>query len=404
MKNVGQLKDGVAGLLQATSLDNITNLNGAIERAARILSQNVDIPEASARSALTLYDEVYDYVAPTDIFGGTLIDLRPQGISRVESDSVFRGSVSKFDRTKHLLPNGYDVAFEYNKGTPLIRVAQTKTKARTVIDTLQETTDWTAAGSASALTKDETIYYKSPSALRFLLTGSSTGTLTKTLSSPLSMAAYEDVGVVFLAIRTPSTSSLTNITIRIGSDSSNYDSVTETDGFLGSWTINEWLLVAFDMSGSTSTGTPDWSAIDYIQIRIAHTATITNFYVGYLFAALPSPHELIYKTAAIFNHSSTLSNTITDDNDTVLLGDAAFNLFEHEAALSIAFQSGGTFASGVVQNLRAILYGAGNEPGLYSRYKSSEPGDTIRFQSSYYNLRANRRGRSDWNRTAEGTA
>lgn len=378
MHTIGQLKDGLSGLLQGITLDNVIGLHKALERTVRILSTKVDIPEASAVHPITIYSGVYDYASPSDIFGGSINDFRPQGESRSSIDYVYKQPVELFDRTKTLLPNGYALCFEWDKGTPIVRVTSPKPTPRAWLDTMGSTTDWTAVGTGSGLTVDETVYYNSPAALRFTLTGSGTGTLTKTINR-LDISDYENVCVGFLAIRTPSIANLTSISLKVGSDSSNYDEITATQGFLGAWTVNDWLLVAFDFSGATSTGTPDWDNIDYVQISVAHTGTITNFYVGGLWLSLPSPCELHYKTPAIFLRSGALSKTITDDDDEIILNDAAYVLYEYECAVTIAEQSSGGNLDGVALGYKNKLK---NE--LYPNYEADNPSGELKEIGNYY--------------------
>ena len=383
MYTVAQLKESVSGLLSGTDLDNVTNLNGALERAARKLAQKADVPEATARQSITLYDGVYTYTAPTNIFGGALIDLRPQGVARTSLDEVRKQPIALFDQQKHLLPSGYAVTLEHTKGTPLLRVTTPKPMPRVIIDTMKETTGWTAGGSLGSLAQDLTVYYEYPASLRFTLTGSSTGTLTKTISS-LSIATYEDVAVGFLAIRIPdgaTASNLTSVAVRLGSDSSNYDEVTATTGFLEAFKAGDWMLIALDFSGATSTGTPDWTALDYLQVRLAHSGTFTNFRVGGFWLALPSPHELIYQTPAIFLVGSTLNKTITNDEDQIILNDAAYLLYEHECALQIAVQQRN---DDQIAQLRAILYGGEDDLGLYEQYRADNPSNELREIGNYY--------------------
>jgi len=382
MKLVGQLKDSVAGLLTGTNLSNVTNLNGAIERAARTLVQQADIPEASGKEAITLYDGVYDYVAPVTVFGSAITDLRPQGVSRSMLDYVYKDIPADFDRTKGYLPSGYKVTLEWRKGVPILRVSTPKPFPRANLDPMKAITGWTAAGSASGLAEDGTVYYESPSSLRLTLTGSSTGTLEKTIN-PLNLAKFEDVGVAFLAVRIPNVTNLTSIALRLGSDSSNYDEVSATAGFLGAWASNEWLIVAFNFSGATSTGTPDWSVLDYLQVRVAHTDTMVNFRVGGLWIALPSPHELLFQSSAIFMaDGQNPSQTITDDNDQILLNDAAYTLFEYECALTIALQNAGGVATKLTQNLTQILHHP--EYGLYPKYSADNPSQELRTVGMWY--------------------
>lgn len=381
-RTVGALKDAVAGLLTGTNLNNVVALDESIERAARTLLQKADVPEASGIQQITLYDGVFDYEADDTIFGGAVTDLRPQGNSRTFLDYAYKLPVAQFDRTKGYLPNGVSLTFEYKKGTPVVRIDSARTTPRAILDPMTDDSGWVAAGSASGLTEDQTVYYNTPASLRFLLTGSSTGTLTKTISTQ-DLSDYEDVGVAFLAIRIPDGATATNLTsvaIRLGSSSSAYDLVTSTTGYLGAWVAGEWLLVALDFSTATSTGTPDWNNIAYVQIRLAHTATFTNFRVGGLWISLPTPYELHFQSAAIFMASgSNPSRTITNDNDEIILSDPAYTLFEFETAVAIADQAAGSKPSA-----HGIRYKKKLDEELYPRYAANNPSQQIRQTGNYY--------------------
>jgi hypothetical protein len=385
LKSIGSLKDSLSGLLQGVNLNNITNLNGAIERATRTLLTEVDIMEATGKQSVTLYNGVYDYAAPTDIFGGVFLDLRPQGITRTSYDYTYKKPIEMFDRTKLYTQNGTMIAFEYNKGTPIMRVVETTSRVKATLDPMNVTTGWTAAGDASSLATDLAIFYQSPACLRFNLASSgSQGTLTKAISS-VDLTDYEGVGVVFLAVYLPSATAITSLTLRLGSDASNYFSVTETEGMLGAWKANEWTLIAFDLSTATETGTVDITKVDYAQILTNYDGTaLTNVRFGALFISMPASYELIYGTSAIFKVGTTMSNSITDDNDEIVLNDAAYLLLEYEAAQTIAIQSGGTLSSGLVQMYRALLHGQGGDLGLYAQYRADNPSQEVRFIGSWY--------------------
>jgi hypothetical protein len=253
---------------------------------------------------------------------------------------------------------------------------------------MSDDADWTASGSVSNLTDDASVYYQEPSSLRFTLTGSSAGVLTAT-PNPISISSYEDVGVAFLAIQIPTGATATNLTsiqLKLGSSASDYDSVTQTTGFLGAWTAGEWLLVSFDFSGSTSTGTPNWSAIDYVQVTINHTGTFTNFRLGGLWISLPSQNQLMYQTAALFlpSGSTTPSTTITATTDTILLSDPAYTIYEYESAISVLQQTGGTNADPTMSELQSVLHGDGKRTGLYNHYRGDNPSAELRQIGSWY--------------------
>lgn len=384
MYTVSQLKDSVSGILTGLQLGNVPDLNGKLERASRTLVQKADIAEATGRQIINVYDHVYDVLAPTTIFGGSVYDFRPQATDRSELDEVYKEYVKDFDMTKLTLPNGVQLTFEYVNGVGRMRVASARSTARVVLDPMSATTGWTAAGSASGLTQDSIDYYASPAALRFTLTGASTGTLTKTIAGG-DMSTYQGVGVVFLALKIPSGASaatlLTSVAMKLGSSASAYTSVSATTGYLGAWTLGDWLLIALDLSTGSDTGTPNYASITYLQVSLAHSATITNMRVGGIWAALATPYTLLFGSSAIFlpSGSATPATTIAADTDSIMLNDAAYNLYQWEAAKEIAIGQGGTLASGQMQMIEQRL-----EKELYPQYRADNPSQEIRTQGNYY--------------------
>lgn len=226
LHNVGQLKDEVSALLQGQNLSQVENLNGALERAARTTVQQADIPEASGVQALTLYGGVYYYPAPTTIFGGAVNLLRRQGDASTPWDYNYKVSMDEFTRGKKYVRNGYMMDFEYRNGVAALGISTPNTFPQLVIDPMNEVGNWTVGGAASGLAQDTTNYYEQPASLRFTLTGASTGYIEETLTNAIDLSSYEGVGVVFLAINTPSATNLTSLELRLGSDSSNYTAVS----------------------------------------------------------------------------------------------------------------------------------------------------------------------------------
>lgn len=385
---VSQLKDGISAILGGTTVNNISDVDRALERAAATLLQRADIPEASGQENYFFYNGVYDYPAPDLIFGGALIDIQPQGVTRNPNDYVYRQPIELFDRTKCFLPNGVAVTFEHYLGQGIMRVAQTRAPERAIIDPLNATSGWTAGGTATGLAVDSTVYYQSPGSLRFnVATG--TGTLAKTLVAS-DLSTYQGIGVAFLAIDTPSASNLTSLTVKIGSSASAYTSVTETEGFLGAWVANDWILVAFDLSGGVNTGSPNWSSIAYTEVDVVAAGTLTNMRVGGLWVSLPTPYTVLYQSDAIFLSGGALSQTISSDDDQIILNDAAYTLYEYECAVAAAIQQGSPNMEQVIGNINSVLNGARARNGtvitlgLYDQYRAANPSEQIRQIGSFY--------------------
>lgn len=394
-KSVFDLKNSVAGILSGLDLSNVDNLDGALERAARVLIQKADVPEASGTQNIVLYSNVYDYPCDTRIFGTALNDIRPQGVSRLPNNFVFKRSSQDFDRTKQYVGITTMATFDYYNGSPIIRIVSNQPQQRIIIDQMNATTGWVASGSASNLVQDSAVYYQSPASLRFTLTGTSTGSLTKTLPNSLNLSSYQGVGVAFLAIEMPlgtAATNLTSIALEVGSNSSNYGTVTQTQGFLGAWVSGNWLLVAFDFATAVNTGTPNWSAIQFVKVSIATSATITNFRVGGLWICQPSPAQILYQSAAIYvpQGSTAAQTTITSNTDTIVLNDAAYTIYEYESALSVLQQTGGGASDGTMAGIESTLNGARTRTGavitegLYDLYRGDNPSQELRLSGNYY--------------------
>lgn len=400
LHTVSELKDSVAAILSGVDLSLVENLNGALERAARVLVQQADVPEASGIQNITLYSGVFDYACDTRIFGTAINDIRPQGITRNPADFVIKTDQEQFDRTKSIYyPSGTMSTFQYSNGVPIIRIVAPFPTQEIVLDPMNQIGNWVGGGTLTNLTVDSTNYYKAPASLRCTLSGSGAGTLTETLQSSDDLSAYEDVGVAFLAIEIPpgaTASDLTSISLKLGSDSGNYNSVSETEGFLGAWVSNEWLLVAFDFAGASQVGTPDWSAIDYIQLTFNHTATITNFRVGGLFISLPTPAQILYQSAAIFKATGAqASETITSNDDTIILNSPAYTLYEYESALAILQQTGAGASDATTIKINKILHGdkSTQDAGLYAMFRGDNPSQELRMIGTWYD---NESGYNQW--------
>lgn len=407
LHDVAGLKYSVAGLLSGVDLDNVDDVDGCIERAASTLIQKADVPEASGIQNITLYSGVFDYACDPRIFGTAINDIRPQGITRNPNNFVSKVDQEDFDRTKNFYyPSGTMSTFQYSNGLPIIRIQAPFPKQQAIIDPMStigtSPTAWVASGTASGLVVDSTVFYQAPASLRFTVTGLGTGVLTRTEQSASDLSAYQGVGVAFLAIMIPSGSTATDlvtVSLKLGSSSVDYNLVTKSTGFLGSWVSGEWLLIAFDFSGASTTGTPDWSAIDYVQVLIGTLTTQTNFRIGGLWMSFPTPAQILYQSAAIFIPTGSTSPTvaITNDEDTIILTDPAYNIFLQECALSVLQNTGAGASDATSIKINRILDGNGStDIGLYARYRGDNPSQEIRQTGTWYDTSMPYNGNSGW--------
>lgn len=392
-QTIADLKTDIGTILTGIDLDLVPDFFGSCERAVKTFIQKADVPEASIRQPIMLYDGVTDYTPDERMFATALIDIRPQGVTRNPWEAVNKRPIEMFDRTKGYgrLPWGYMCTFEYRNGDPIMRITQDRTPQRVNIDSMTETTGWALGGNATTLVKDITVYYHAPAALRFNLAAlGSQGLLTKTLTNALDLTTYEGVGVAFLAAYFPNAADIASVTLRLGSDSGNYWQVVVTRGFLGALYSDDYQLIAFDLANATVVGSPSAGAIDYVQLLTDYDAVgQVNVRYGDLWISLPTPNEMLFYSAAAFKpeDATAFITTVTDDTDEIIFRDAAYNIYVQEAAREVAKNEGATISSGVIGQIDLVLEGTPGDDmkaGLYQKFRGSNPSEEIRQVGSYY--------------------
>lgn len=385
MRTIGNLKDESAAILSGLDITNVDGIYPAIERAARILVQNADVPEATIIQNFTLYNGVTDYACDTRIFGTAIKDIRPVGISRNSSDFVYKKPGELFDRTKGYNQNGTSATFEYQNGTPIIRIVSNRSQQKVLLDSMNNATGWGFAGNISQPIVDTSTFYAAPASLRFNMTSGS-GSLSKMIAST-DLTQYNGVGVAFLAIDLPVGADITKFSsIKLTLASSGGSAyVTSTAPFVGTWTTGSFVLVPFDFSTMGTSGTLNWSGVTQVTLDLVTTGNFVNLRVGNLWITMPTQMQILAQTAAIFKAVGGSSRTnIVDDADEVILNDAAYTIFTYEVAKTITQQMGATLSSDTIQTFDNILWGDNRRTGLYQAYRGDNPSEEIRQVGSYY--------------------
>lgn len=96
--------------------------------------------------------------------------------------------------------------------------------------------------------------------------------LVNTDLSTLDLSDYEDLAAFIFWVYIPDTTDFTSVTLYWGSSTSNYWSATTTTDITGSAWVNGWNRVKFNWSDATATGTPDETAITYMQVDLNYGA------------------------------------------------------------------------------------------------------------------------------------
>lgn len=154
---------------------------------------------------------------------------------------------------------------------------------------------WAGATAISNVTNDNYEGFDLPSSIAFDYSGT-TGTLTNSTMQSTDVRAYKNRSNLYFDVYIPVVTALTSFSLKWGSSSGNYYSVTTTTDYLGATFKVGWNRVKFAWNSPTVVGTPDDSAINYLQVTVAYSVnpSTSNFRVQNFFISENIPVVLTY--------------------------------------------------------------------------------------------------------------
>lgn len=391
---LSQIKEDIKPKLHGVgSLDKVPGnfYRHCYEAGNRVLNK-ID-PKSTIRSSQivnALYGRIYDYQAPVDIKGNKVVDIKPQG-KRSVTDSIFSTSRREFDIKKYL----DSVNIKEVDGIKYLRVSKDLGAPLFLHNCDSVTADgtWVASEDASGLVADSYRYLGGVASLRFNLSGSTgVGKITISDMSPKDISSLEDVGAIFKNLYWPSATAPTSVELRWGSGSSNYWTKTVTTPHELTTFRQGWNLLRFDWSSATEVGTPDSSAIDYIQVILTYTSgtIINNVYIDGISAHREIPYDIEYFSSYLWKNSSGVYlEQPTADTDTINLDGTAYNIFIYELADIISQITQAEESSFDVSYFRNQLDAKEETKGfdgLYRRYETEYPSESLVSVNEYYDM------------------
>ncbi len=384
--NIQALKNDLEGVLHGTTLNEITNLNGVINRSARQLLLDLD-PQETKRTVEfvnPIFNTVYSYPIAADVKGNKIIDIRPQ-VSRLPSDIWSQAYSQAFDVAKSnvfSLVNMFTI--DFNTSIKTLRLDAPFLNPPIIVNQIEAVASngtWAAGGTASNLAVNNTNFVQGAGSLQFDVT-TGAGYLQNSTMTAVDLSTYLNQASFFAYVYIPTGSQLTSVELRIGSSATAYYSLTVTQNQQGVSFANGWNLCQFTWASMSTTGSPSSSAINYARITLNMTGgTNTACKVNGLDSILGSILEYEYYSKYLFRDSSTgaYQETVTDDSNLINLDTESFNLlFNLVAFYSLQQQQG----------LDALFYdgnffGQQYQQGL-ERYKAMYKSEVQKPQSSYY--------------------
>lgn len=154
---------------------------------------------------------------------------------------------------------------------------------------------WVGASAVSNVATNNYEGFTWPSSVSFDYAGTS-GTLTNSTMTAVDLTAFKNRSNLYVDVFFASITSLTSVSLKWGTDSSNYYTVTSTTNYLGQAFILGWNRVKFAWSSPTTVGTPTITSIGYLQMTLAFSVdpAATGFAFQNVFISENVPLTLTY--------------------------------------------------------------------------------------------------------------
>lgn len=382
--SVQTLWNDLAGALHGTTLNQITNLEGLTDRAARTVLTDVD-PQETKRTlefVAPIFNTVFDYPIASDVKGNKIIDIFPQ-VQRLPSDIWLQSYNQAFDVAKQNVFNSQNqFTMNFNTGLKSIRINAPYLNPPVVIDQIEAIATngtWATGGTASNLAVNNSNFVQGAGSLQFNTTVGAAYLENSTLNA-IDLSNVENQSSLFVWAYMPLGASVSSVGLRFGSSSADYWEGNATTNQEGNAFVNGWNQMQFNWASMTPTGTPDASSITYARITLNTTATLTGCLMNGLDSILGTIMSYEYYSKFLFRDAATgaFQETVTDASNLINLDTDSYNLLFNQLTYLAAQQQQGkdsTYDSSFFK---------GEYDTALARYKALYLSEVQKPQTNYY--------------------
>lgn len=383
--SVLDLKNDLGGTLHGTTNNQIQNLDGVINRAARQLLLDVD-PQETKRTVefvAPIFNTVFDYPIAADVKGNKIIDLFPQ-VQRLPQDIWLQAYNQAFDVAKqNIFSMANMFTINFNTSLKTLRINSPFLNAPQIVNQIDNITDngtWAVGGTASNLSENNTNFAQGAGSLQFDAT-TGAAYIENSDMTAIDLSNVANQSSFFVWVYVPTAANLTSVNLRWGSSTTDYYHRTVTQTQQGTVFVNGWNLCQFEWSGATVVGTPDDTAINYGRVTLNLTSAATAVKVNGMNSILGTILSYEYYSKYLFRNASTgaYQETVLDDADLINLDTDSYNLL---------FNQVGYLAVQQQQGMDALAYDGSFFLSEYQkgvlRYKSMYKSELQKPQSQYY--------------------
>ncbi len=381
----------LAGMMHGTSLNQIQNLYGVFNRAARRVLTDVDPWETKVIVEIgSVFDEVFDYTCPIDVKGNKIIDIYPQ-VARTLRDNYSQQYNKSFDLNKiSTLSSSFSIIS--NSGQRTLRINAKNMVTGIPVNLIESITGngtFSVGGNAANLLNDSLYFVDdTASSISFNLNATgvagSTGYVENSTMSGVDLTNHLNQGTEFLWVWMPTGASITSVELRWGSDSADYWKQSATTQYGGNAFINGWNLISFPWLTATQVGTPVVSAITYMRATLTYDGTLqTAVRINDYQSRLGQILMMEYYSKYLFRNSITnaMQEKVLEDSDLIQLDTDAYDLW---------LMAAGAEAVQQMQGLDALFYDDNHFESRYqsslAEYKSKYKSEITKPKDTYYRL------------------
>ncbi len=383
--SISTLEGELEAMLHGTTLNQITNLIGLENRAARQLLLDLDPQETKrvVEFVNPIFNSVFDYPIADDVKGNKLIDIFPQ-VQRLPWDIWTQGYNQAFDVAKqNIFSMANMFTMNFNTGLKSIRLNCPFLNPPVVINQIEGIAlngTWAVGGTAASLAVNNTNFAQGAGSLQFNVTSGAAYIENSTMTA-VNLSAYVNQSSFFTWVYIPTGSNLTSVELRLGSSASNYYSLTVTANQQGNAFVNGWNLCQFTWSSMATTGTPSSSAINYARITLNVTATMTGCLVNGLDSILGTILNYSYYSKYLFRDATTgaFQETVTDTSNLINLDTESYNLYVNLVTLFAVQQQ-----QGIDGTFFDVPFFQGQYDNNLARYKTMYKSELQKPMSVYY--------------------
>ncbi len=383
--SISTMEGELEGMLHGTTLNQITNLVGIENRAARQLLLDLD-PQETKRTVEfvnPIFNDIFDYPIADDVKGNKIIDIFPQ-VQRLPTDIWSQGYNQAFDVTKqNIFSMANMFTMNFNTGIKTIRINAPFLNPPVIINEIEAIATngtWAVGGTASNLAVNNTNFAQGAGSLQFDVTTGAAYIENSTMTA-VDLSTLVNQASFFTWVYVPIGSSLTSVELRVGSSPTAYYVATVTTNQQGNAFVDGWNLCQFIWSSMSVVGSPTTTAVDTARVTLNVTASMTGCLVNGLDAVLGTILNYSYYSKYLFRDAITgaFQETVTDPSNLINLDTETFNLYVYLVTLfTVQQQQGidGTFFD-------VPFFQGKYEEGL-ARYKAMYKSELQKPQSVYY--------------------